>query len=78
MPRHPRDDLTVNWKVPIPATVAGRIEHMLADPVHNKPLYGARTKLIAALLEYWIARESGRPADQIPPIPSLLDLREAI
>jgi hypothetical protein len=48
---------------------------LLLDPIHQKPIYAARNKLIVALLNYWEARERGLPHDQLPPIPTLLELR---
>lgn len=69
-------DLTVNWKIPLPATVAGTVEYMLSDPLHQKPIYGARNKLFIAMLQWWIEREKGTPAAALPPIPTMLELRE--
>lgn len=72
MPRPMNDDLYTRWKLVVPATLAGRIEFMLTDPVHQKPIYGARTRLVSALLEEWIAKQSG---SALPPVPSLSELR---
>lgn len=72
MGRPVSDDLLKSWKVVLPATLAGRIEYMLRDPVLGKPLYGARKKLIEASLEWFIARECGSP---LPHIPTLEELR---
>lgn len=69
--RRHNPDLRINWKIVVPATLAGRVEAMLHDSIHNKPLYGARGDLIVALLEMWVARETGRP---IPEVPTLADL----
>lgn len=71
MPRQ-SDDLQIPWKLNISATVAGKIEFMLTDPITKKPIYGSRIKLTEALFEYWLAREEGRP---LPPIPTLEELR---
>ena len=73
MPRPMNDDLYTRWKLVVPATLAGKIEFMLTDPVHQKPIYGTRTKLITALLEEWIAKQ--RQAEVLPPVPSLAELR---
>lgn len=73
MGRPVNDDLIKPWKVSLPATLAGRVEFMLRDPIHNKALYGARAELLEKLLEWWIARESGTT---LPHVPSLLELRE--
>lgn len=74
MSRPLNDEPTVDWKILLPAPLAGRIEFLLGDPVHNKPIYGARAKLIRALLENWIAEQSGQPAK---PVPGLMELRAA-
>ena len=68
-------DLSAPWKIHLPATLAGKIEYLLLDPIHQKPIYASRNKLLVALLEWWEARERGLPEDQLPQIPSLLELR---
>lgn len=73
MPRPMNDDLYTRWKLVVPATLAGKIEYMLTDPVHQKPIYGSRTRLVSALLENWIAIQSGNTNP--PPVPSLAELR---
>lgn len=67
-------DLYTPWKINIPATTAGKVEFALLDPVHQKPIYGSRNKLITALLEHWLAREAGR--SELPPVPTITQLRE--
>lgn len=76
MSRPLNPDLNKPWKVILPATLAGRVEYMLLDPVHKKPIYAARAKLLASLLEWWIARESGLV--DLPRVPSIHDLRSSI
>jgi len=56
----------------MPATLAGAIEWKLMDPIHRKPIYGARQRLLTSLLEFWLAREHGQP---LPEIPTLDELR---
>jgi len=56
----------------MPATLAGKIEYMLLDPVHGKPRYGARNKLIVALLSDWLSQQEGTGPK---PIPALSDLQ---
>lgn len=73
MSRRHEADLIRNWKITLPATLAGRVEYMLLSPVHQKPIYGARARLVEKLLEYWVALESG--ATHVPPIPKLEELR---
>lgn len=67
------EDLQKPWKLNLSASVAGKVEYMLTDPITKKPLYGARKELVEALIEYWIAREEGRTP--LPPIPTLEQLR---
>ena len=50
-------DLTKNWKISLPATLAGTVEFYLFDPLHKKPLYGSRARLITALLEEWVKEQ---------------------
>lgn len=57
----------------MPATLAGKVEYLLLDPVHCKPIYGSRNQLITSLLEWWIAREAGRP--ETVHVPSVAELR---
>lgn len=76
MGRHPNPDLNKSWKLLMPATLAGRVEYILIDPIHSKPLYGARNTLVTALLEWWIARETGVPAEHLPKVPSISELRD--
>lgn len=56
MPRKASADLTKPWKVNLPATLAGKIEFLLLDPVHQKPLYAARGFLLERLLISWLSR----------------------
>lgn len=72
MPKASADDLYVKWKLSIPATLSGRVSHMLQDPLHNKPIYGARVKLVSELLEWWVSREMGT---EPPHISTLAELR---
>ncbi len=70
------NDLSTPWKINMPATLAGKIEFVLLDPIHLKPIYASRNRLIVALLEWWEARERGLPVDQLPHIPSISELRQ--
>lgn len=72
-PRNP--DLTINWKIPLPATLAGMVELALTDPLTKQPRYGARTKLVTALCEHWLDSVAGKPVDERRPLPTLDELR---
>lgn len=74
MGRPVNDDLIRSWKVCLPATLAGATEHLLWDRIHNKPLYGAKAKLLTLLLERWHDHIAGRPP---LPLPSIEDIRNA-
>lgn len=66
MSRPVNPDLTKNWKISLPATLAGTVEFYLFDPLHKKPLYGARARLIASLLERWVEEQKLASAAQHP------------
>lgn len=69
------EDLQKPWKLNLSATLAGKTEYLLTDPITGKPKYGARVRLVEALLERWIAEQEGRPLDSLPPVPTLAELR---
>lgn len=72
MPRPSNPDLIRNWKIALPATLAGTVEFLLMDPITRKPRYSARSKLIQVALERWVAEYEGRTP---PPMPSLDEIR---
>lgn len=72
-PRKPY--IRADWKISLPAPLAGRLDMALIDPLTQKPRYGARARLIEKLLEHWLAVQHGQPTDNIQ-IPTLLELRE--
>jgi hypothetical protein len=59
-------DLTKNWKISLPATLAGTVEFYLFDPLHKKPIYGSRAKLITSLLESWVEEQKRIGAQENP------------
>lgn len=76
MPRRldPDRDLSKDWKISLPATLAGRIEYALMDSITHKPVYGARNRLIAALLDKWLWEQRGDATRPPPSVPSLDEL----
>lgn len=74
MARPPNPDLIKPWKINLPATTAGSVEHLLFDPIHNRPRYGARAILIDRLLLCWLESVAGRPQ---PRLPTLDEVRNA-
>lgn len=55
---------TVDWKISVPASIAGAVELKLADPIRGRPIYGARAQLIKFLLEDWL-RAGAKVPDEI-------------
>jgi hypothetical protein len=70
MGRPPNPDLTKDWKLPLPASLAGAVEFELLDPLTNKPRYGQRSKLVTHLLAVWLASR-GKRIEIDPPDPDL-------
>lgn len=77
MPRACNPDLMKDWKVPLPATIAGAVEHELMDPITKKPRYGERSKLVAALLADWLATR-GRKVEVDLPSPDIYTPKEQV
>jgi hypothetical protein len=77
MPRRAKSELTIEWKLSMPATLAGRIENVLGDPVTGKPIYGVRNRLLVMLLDHWLAQQSNpdSPPELLPEIPTIEQLR---
>lgn len=75
MPRRRNPDFMKDWKIPISATLAGRMEYVLTDNITKRPIYGARTRLLSALLERWLEEQKGTPHSELPHVPSLAELR---
>lgn len=73
MGRPNNPDLTKNWKICLPATLAGTVELYLMDRVHKKPQYGARAKLITELLEGWVKEQQAKAAASLPQQETLPD-----
>lgn len=71
-PRSPY--LRADTKLSLPAAITAEIDLVLEDPLTRKPRYGARSKLVVALFEIWLAHVRGKP---VPPFPTLEELRGA-
>lgn len=63
--------LRVDFKVSLPAALAAEIDLRFVDPLTNRPKYGARAKLIQALLENWLAQQRGESGGHIPSLEEL-------
>lgn len=57
MPRPVNPDLTIAKKIHLPATLVGKVELDMMDPVTRRAKYGAWSKLIEKLLEEHLARK---------------------
>lgn len=66
MARPLNPDYTKYWKICLPATLAGTVEFYLFDPLHKKPKYGSRAKLISELLEKWVQEQKDLAAREQP------------
>lgn len=66
MGRPTNPDLTKYWKICLPATLAGTVELYLMDPIHKKPAYGARAKLIEQLLSDWVSQQQSLAKQENP------------
>lgn len=75
MPRKCSPDLMKDWKIPLPATLAGSVEFELLDPLTGKPRYGERSRLVAALLQNWLAGRGKVVPLDAPPSPDLYNPR---
>lgn len=53
------------WKVSLPTRTAARVEMRLSNISGTGPQYGARSKLINALLEEWLDLPEGDQQSQI-------------
>lgn len=76
MPRKPNPDLTRPWKLNLPATLAGKVEYLLHDPIHQKARYGVRGYLIERLLNCWLASVEGNH-EEAAKLPTLDEVRNA-
>ena len=54
-------DPYVKWLITMPESIVGAVEFRLLDPVLLKPRYGARSQLVQALLQKWLAGEIDIP-----------------
>jgi len=71
MPRRCSPDLTKDWKIVLPATLAGSVEFELLDPLSGKPRYGERSRLISQLLSNWLAERGKKVPVNEPPATDL-------
>lgn len=64
--------LRATMKLSLPAPTVARLDLLFEDPLTGRPKYGARSKLIDALLWRYFADLEGAPP---PPMPTLAELR---
>lgn len=58
MPRPVNADLTIAKKIHLPATIVGKIEVDMLDPLTGRARYGSWSALITELLEKHLAEKS--------------------
>ena len=56
--KKPAADPSLEWKISIKQSIAGRLELLLADPVTGKIGHGKRSRLINALLSEYLNKIS--------------------
>ena len=56
--KKPHADPPVEWKISIPQSIAAPVELILSDPLTGKPKHGARSRLLAELLNNWLAGQA--------------------
>ena len=61
MPRPNNPEPSVQLHIWLPRSLAERMDLLLLDPVRNRVRYGARSKLMARLVERWLAERSATP-----------------
>jgi hypothetical protein len=54
-------DPPVEWTVNVPSSIAVQIDLLLSDPLTGKPRYGARAKLVTALLQHYLRTARTNP-----------------
>lgn len=66
--------LTAKLKLSMPAPTVARLDLLFEDPLTGRPRYGARSRLIDALLQQYFAQMDG---SEIPQLPTLEELRNS-
>lgn len=75
MGRPANPDLIITWKNNLPATLAGGVEHLLWDNLHNRPIYGARALLLEKLLQMWLDSVAGKNPGAFPSLEQIRSLQ---
>lgn len=55
--RHKRKDRPTKKNIAMPTSIVERVEEQLADPLTNRPRFGAWSALVSALLVAWLNGE---------------------
>ena len=72
LPRPRSPYLRADYKLSLPAALVAEVDLLLEDPLTKRPRYGAKSKLVEALLRSWLAGMRGTTSTF--PIPSLEEL----
>ena len=67
---------TIDWKCQIPVDIAAKVDLLLLDPSSGRPVFGARSSLVATLLREWLAArvrspespQTASPLDNLAPL----------
>lgn len=66
--------LRTTMKLSMPAPTVAKLDLLFEDPLTGRPKYGARSRLIDALLRRYFAEIEG---DVLPDLPTLTELRNS-
>lgn len=70
MSRRKYTDPRVKWSIYVPSTLAAQVELLLLDPFLGQAKFGAKSELVAALLQKWLDEQYAHRAKQMPlPLP---------
>lgn len=69
--RPPLPYIRDTWKVSLPAPLTAEIDLMLSNPATHRLKYGARSRLVEALLRRWLAEVRGEPPNTVPGVDDL-------
>lgn len=59
-------DPPVEWKLSLPTSITAPVSLLLSDPLTGLPKHGARSKLIAKLLQEWLDKQAKSAIQEAP------------
>lgn len=54
----------VTWHIPLPASLAAKIELLFYDPLTGRVSYGKRAELVVKLLSEWLEKETKKANEE--------------